>query len=69
MAFRDLPVKVIPQRNILRNARLGTRPIPVQPNHADAFAVVNSVRAAKVAYDTSTNPFIVALRTAWLNRY
>jgi hypothetical protein len=69
MAFLDLPVRTVAKRNILRNARLGTRPAPVQPNHADAFAVVNSARALKDAYDASTNPFIVALRTAWLARH
>ena len=68
MAFRDIPVQTVAQRNIFRAARLGTRPAPTQTAPADAFAAVNAAKALKQAYDTSTIPFIVALRTAWQNR-
>lgn len=66
--FSSVPVNRAARARLLRAARLGTRAVAVEVDYGDAARCVDSARAYKEGWQTSSDPFPVTVRTSWAAR-
>lgn len=66
--FQSVPVNRNARKRLFRQARLGTRPAPVQPNIGDAVNAVSAAAAFKGGWTSSTDDGVVAVRDSWAAR-
>jgi len=66
--FSSVRVNRAARGRIMRAARLGARPVPIQVEYGDAVRTVDAARAYKEGWQTSLDPFPVTVRAAWAAR-
>ena len=66
--FQSIPINRNARKRMFRNARLGTRPAPIQPNIGDAVHAISATAALKDGWTSSTDDFPVTVRGAWSDR-
>lgn len=64
-SFSSVPVRARQRRALFREARLGTRPVPVIVNVGDAVKAVAAAAAYKDGWTNSEQLLSVTVRAAW----